>query len=166
MQSALWGNQTVSKPLPRATRRNRLDPPPTPHFNLTCLYMGTADAETRVCSAENPEVTNVRSFKPGVGQNIAAHASPTARNSFFVPYSTFPVYSHLEFFKIVSLIFSCVGTRNVLSHPVQGHSEFKQVTYSWLGAGWPILFRKPTRETASGRGFGKKWRWRYREGRN
>ena len=35
-------------------------------------------------SAESPELLKSISFKPGVGQNIALHAAPTARNSSFL----------------------------------------------------------------------------------
>ena len=42
---------------------------------------------------KNPELTNVLPFKPGVGQKIAMHASLTARNFFFVLFSTFMVHS-------------------------------------------------------------------------
>ena len=46
---------------------------------------GTADTEIRVPSAENPELSKViLSLKPGVGQNIALCASPTARISAFL----------------------------------------------------------------------------------
>ena len=41
---------------------------------------GTADPEIKVHSVENPELTNVLPVELGVGQNIATHASPTARN--------------------------------------------------------------------------------------
>ena len=34
----------------------------------------------KVLSAENPKLSAVLSLKPGVGQNIAKHASPTAGN--------------------------------------------------------------------------------------
>ena len=40
------------------------------------------DTEIKVSSTENPELTNVLPLKPGVGQNIATHESPTARNFF------------------------------------------------------------------------------------
>ena len=35
-------------------------------------------------SAENPELSNVLTFKPGVGQNIALHASHAARDAAFL----------------------------------------------------------------------------------
>ena len=40
------------------------------------------DAEIKVLYGEKPELTNVLPFMPGVGQNIATHASPAARNLF------------------------------------------------------------------------------------
>ena len=39
-------------------------------------------AEIKVPSVENPKLSKVLSSKPGAGQNIAMHASPTARNFF------------------------------------------------------------------------------------
>ena len=52
---------------------------------------------------QQPEVTNVISSKPGVGQDIAQYATPTSRNVFFfVLISTFPDHS-LPFFLTISL---------------------------------------------------------------
>ena len=48
---------------------------------------GTVDTEIKVPSVENVEL--VLPLKLGIGQNIAMHASPTARN-FFLPNSYFP----------------------------------------------------------------------------
>ena len=39
----------------------------------------TTDAEIKVPSVENGDLTNVLCLKPEVGQNIATYASPTAR---------------------------------------------------------------------------------------
>ena len=63
---------------------------------LTVPQWGTVDAEIKVLSVENSELTkiNVLPLKPpGVGQNIATHASLTARNFFFVLKSPFPALS-------------------------------------------------------------------------
>ena len=54
---------------------------------------GTADAEVKVHSVENPELANVLPLKPGAGQNIATHASSTVRNFFLVLIRTFSVHS-------------------------------------------------------------------------
>ena len=51
----------------------------TSNHPQTSQQRGTADADIQVRSVENPELTNVLSLKPGVGQIIAMHASPTAR---------------------------------------------------------------------------------------
>ena len=48
-----------------------------------------AGTEIKVPSIEKPELTNVLPLKSGVGQNIAMHASPTARNFFLTLISTF-----------------------------------------------------------------------------
>ena len=46
--------------------------------------MVTTEAEVKGPSAEDPEVSKVSSLKPGVGQNIALHASPTVREAAFL----------------------------------------------------------------------------------
>ena len=43
-------------------------------------YWGTTDAEIRVPFAENPELSKVLCLEPGVGDNVALHALPAARN--------------------------------------------------------------------------------------
>ena len=43
---------------------------------------------SKVLSAENPELSKVLWFKPGVGQNIALHALTSVRNSVFLAHST------------------------------------------------------------------------------
>ena len=64
----------------------------------TVPQWGTADAKIEVPPPiKNPELTNVLPFKPGVGQNIAMHASPAARNFFLVLFTTFMAHSHLIF---------------------------------------------------------------------
>lgn len=40
------------------------------------------DAEIEILSIENPELTNVLPLEPGVGENIATHASPIAEDFF------------------------------------------------------------------------------------
>ena len=42
------------------------------------------DAEVKVPSAANPGLLKGFSFQPGVGQDMALHASPTARDSSFL----------------------------------------------------------------------------------
>ena len=51
---------------------------------------GTRKAEIKVPSVENPELANVLHLNPRICQNIATHASPTAKKIFFVLISTFP----------------------------------------------------------------------------
>ena len=62
----------------------------TRHFIATVSPCGggTTDAEIKVSFGGSPGMSKVQSFKPGVGQNIALHASPAA--SFLVcPFSAF-----------------------------------------------------------------------------
>ena len=65
------------------------------NLGFYCRSGGPEDTEIKVHSFENPEMTtfNVLSINSRVGQNIALHASPTARNVFLVLISTFPVHS-------------------------------------------------------------------------
>ena len=62
-------------------------------FFVVVLQWGTADAEIKTPSVENPELTNVLLLKPGVEHNVAMHASPSARNFFLVLSSAFLVHS-------------------------------------------------------------------------
>ena len=54
--------------------------PSKQYFLFQLPQWGTADAEIKVPSVEKPDVTNILLFKLGVDQNIAMHASRTARN--------------------------------------------------------------------------------------
>ena len=55
-----------------------------------------------------PRADNFLPLKPGVGQNIATHASPTARNfSLVLILLSYPVT--FIFFEILSLLFNCVS---------------------------------------------------------
>ena len=63
--------------------------------HTACFCSGvlcTAYAEIKISSVENTELTNVLPLKSGLGQNIAMHASPTARNFFLVLISAIPVH--------------------------------------------------------------------------
>ena len=51
--------------------------------------MGTAGTEIKVSSVENAKLTNALPLKPGVGQNIDTHASPTVKDLFIVSVSKF-----------------------------------------------------------------------------
>ena len=90
------------------------------------LQWGTADAEIKVPSVENLELTKVPSFKFGVGQNVALRTSHTARNSASL-ISTFPFLSpsfsskssvHLLSALGLANLVSCVGPQNKIGHPV------------------------------------------------
>ena len=56
---------------------------------LTRLQRSTADAEMKILCAENPELADALLL----GQNIATHASYTARNFFLVLAYTSPIQS-------------------------------------------------------------------------
>ena len=97
----------------------------------------SASAEIKVF-VENPELTNVLPLKPGIGQNITIHVSPTARNFFLVLISTFlfhspsffSLQSHSSLFNfalVLAYAVSCVGPGNEISHPAHSHKQFRQV---------------------------------------
>ena len=46
---------------------------------FVCLQWHTVGAEIKVPYDENPELWNFLPLKPGAGQSISMHASPTAR---------------------------------------------------------------------------------------
>lgn len=57
----------------------------------------TVDAEIKIMSIENLELSQVLSFKVGVDHNVASHASSTARNFAFL-ISAVPVFFSDFFF--------------------------------------------------------------------
>ena len=57
----------------------------------------TTDSEIKIPSFEKPSLTNVLPLKPAGGQNIATHASPTAKNFSLVLISAFLVHLPLFF---------------------------------------------------------------------
>lgn len=92
-------------------------PPPRP----TPPQCGTADAEVKVSTIENPELTDALSLKCGVAQNIATDASPTARNVFLVRISTFPVHSPFTFSKFPSYFSTALVLVNAVSSVAPGN---------------------------------------------
>ena len=88
---------------------------------------GAADAEIIVSSIEITDL-KVLPVKRGVGQYIAIHVTPTARD-FFLSYSTLPMHSPAVFFFFfpnLSRVFpvlavantsSCEGPPNKTGHP-------------------------------------------------
>ena len=70
-------------------RSNKKTTTTTSHF-FSSPRLGTANAKTKDPYVENPEL-KVLLLTRGVGQNIAMHASPTARDFFIELISTFPV---------------------------------------------------------------------------
>ena len=67
----------------------------------------TADAEIRIPPVENPEL-KVLPFKPGVGPNIALHATPTARDFFLGNFCPSGPFTCIFFFpKLLLSFFLC-----------------------------------------------------------
>ena len=61
------------------------------------------DKQTKILSAENPQLCKVLSFKPGVGQNISLHASPTIRKcAQCIQLHFFPIFSKHEVMYVVN----------------------------------------------------------------
>ena len=71
------------------------------------LQRGTVDTEIKAPSAVNTELLTFLSLKPGVDQNIAMHASSTARN-FSLSNSNLHSPFNFIFFKILPSFFFCV----------------------------------------------------------
>jgi len=65
-------------------------------------------------TAENPKISTVPSFTPGVNQNTASHVSPTATKSAFL-ISAFPVHS-TSFFPPNPLETQSGAYQNSVSH--------------------------------------------------
>ena len=61
---------------------------------LLATWWGTGDAEIKVPSVENRELSLVLSSKPTAGQNITLHASPIDRKSVFVIFAFKLVHLH------------------------------------------------------------------------
>ena len=68
------------------------------------LQWGIVDAEIMTPSAETQELSKCISFKPGVGQDLAMHASQSARNCGRL-ISAFPLSSASFSFWILSSVF-------------------------------------------------------------
>ena len=60
-------------------------------------------------SRKTPELTHVRRLKPEVGQNIATHASLSARNSSYRNLDL-PVQFTFIFIQILSQLFNCISS--------------------------------------------------------
>ena len=91
---------------------------------------GIADAEIKTWAGENPELKNVLPLKPGAGQIIATHASPTTRILFLVLISTCPVHSPSFCFLTALVLANAVsraGWLNKIGQPAHGHNLLMQV---------------------------------------
>ena len=78
-------------------------------YQILNQQWGTADAESKVPSVENPELTDVLPSKPGVGQNTAVYASPI-RNFFLVLISTLPVHPPSSSFFVIFFFFKSTAS--------------------------------------------------------
>ena len=63
------------------------------NLTMVCLAKPRKKKKSKMTPFENPELTNILPGKPGVGPNIAMHASPTTKNAFLVLISFFQVHS-------------------------------------------------------------------------
>ena len=74
------------------------------------------DVESKPPIVENPELTNVLPLKPGVGQTIAMHASPTAMNFLRYPNICLPgtftfILSTSSLYVLTALCLSVCGIK-------------------------------------------------------
>ena len=80
---------------------------------LVNLQCGSAEAEIKVPSAENPDLFKFLSFQPGVDQNVDLQDSPTASNLFVLPlhllyfFLTVLLTCHLYFWQNDQFFFLC-----------------------------------------------------------
>ena len=74
-----------------------------PYSSTLLLQWGIVKTEIKMPTVENPMLTNILPLKPGVGQNKAMHASPTARNFFLVLILDLPIVAAVELFFLLAL---------------------------------------------------------------
>ena len=94
------------------------------------------DTEVKVLSAEDPELSDVPSFKAGVGQSTALHAWPAARNSAFrvsaflvhlfnicflqmsqnIKWYMWSVVNHIFIYKLISFVYHEMGFVQIECH--------------------------------------------------
>ena len=87
---------------------------------------------TRLLRTQNSKVSP---FKPGVGQNIALHASPTTRDFFleqFLPSQSIHLHyfsKPLPRFPVLAVVRAavCVGVQNEIGQPARCHRRLMQV---------------------------------------
>ena len=117
-------------------------PPPHPHFSLACYGRNTADAEFKVPTSEYPGLSKVFPFQPEVGQNIAAHAAPTARSlsSDFCSPRSFGFFFLLFFFLFFFFffLFALIHLLICLTSVIR----FKPLNFFFKCI--PVLFRNPS----------------------
>ena len=97
---------------------------------------GTADAEIKVPSVENPELKKVLPLKPKIGQYIDMYATLTARvffrANFYTPGPFTYLFSPKNLYRILPVLAmanagSCVGPQNKIGHPARCYRRLLQV---------------------------------------
>ena len=113
--------------------------------------------EIKVLSVKNPELTNVLPLKPGVGKNIAMHASPIATEflpclNFDLDPFTFTLSKFSPYFFTVLVLdntMSHVRPRNKIGHPVhrlQNINRQRNMYFCALIDGWMVGFQRCNHE--------------------
>ena len=77
-----------------------------PYSSTLLVQWGIVKTEIKVPTVENlmlTNITNILPLKPGVGQNKAMHASPTARNFFLVLILDLLIVAAVEPFFLLAL---------------------------------------------------------------
>ena len=122
-----------ASPRPYPTAKAKVDdhPPPSPHslpLGLSRLRSGALRThKLKYPSVENPELTKVLPSKPRVGQNVATHASRTAKNVFvfcsniclsglFTPPPPPPPSPEFSPCFLTVFVLARVGPRNEIGH--------------------------------------------------
>ena len=112
LTTSLWHAPCAAGPLSLLTPPPQ-DIPPTVSQAWVFLLSATlalislshsADTQVSIPFVESPELSNIPSGKPGVGQNLALHASPAARNSAFLHHFFFLKRILFSFVVVVFLL--------------------------------------------------------------
>ena len=120
-------------------------------FGILIQQCDTAEAEMKVPSVENPELTNVLPLKPGVGQNYSHICFAYYQEFLHCLNFDLPGPFTLNIFQILWSVFNCVIAKavspigiNYFSAHNHNHNRFKQIpvvsAYGIQDMEWKLVF--------------------------